>query len=44
MQIIEIRPVVGNNALHLAGYGSKGFTFVPYKTDGDLYLVKASLP
>lgn len=40
----RMRPVVGNNALHLAGYGPEGFTFVPYENDGGLYLVKARLP
>ncbi len=40
----RMRPVEGNNALYLAGYGSEGFTFVPYKNEGRFYLVKARLP
>ncbi len=40
----RIRPVEGNHALYLAGYGSDGFTFVPYKNEDRLYLVKAKLP
>ncbi len=40
----RIRPVVGNRSLYLAGYGSDGFTFVPYHSDDKLYLVKAKLP
>jgi len=40
----RMRPVVGNHALYLAGYGSEGFTFIPYQNDDNLYLVKAKLP
>jgi hypothetical protein len=40
----RMHPVVGNHALYLAGYGPKGFTFVLYENDGELYLVKAKLP
>ncbi len=40
----RMRPIVGNNGLHLAGYGPEGFTFVPYRNDGKFYLVKAKLP
>lgn len=37
-------PVIGNHSLYLAGYGSEGFTFVPYENEEKFYLVKASLP
>jgi hypothetical protein len=40
----RIRPVVGNHALYLAGYGAEGFTFIPYENEDKLYLVKARLP
>ena len=40
----RIRPVEGNHALYLAGYGSQGFTFIPYENEDKLYLVKAKLP
>jgi hypothetical protein len=39
----RMRPVVGNHSLYLAGYGSEGFTFVPYENEDNLYLVKAKL-
>jgi hypothetical protein len=40
----RMRPVEGNHALYLAGYGSDGFTFVPYENENTFYLVKARLP
>jgi hypothetical protein len=40
----RMRPVEGNHALYLAGYGSEGFTFVPYENEDRFYLVKARLP
>lgn len=40
----RMRPVVGNHSLYLAGYGSEGFTFMPYENEDKLYLVKAKLP
>ncbi len=40
----RMRPVVGNHALYLAGYGSEGFTFIPYENEDKFYLVKAKLP
>jgi hypothetical protein len=40
----RMRPVEGNHALYLAGYGSQGFTFIPYENEDRFYLVKAKLP
>jgi hypothetical protein len=40
----RMRPVEGNHALYLAGYGPQGFTFVPYENQDSFYLVKAKLP
>jgi hypothetical protein len=40
----RMKPVEGNRSLYLAGYGSDGFTFVPYHSEDKLYLVEAKLP
>lgn len=40
----RMRPAIGTHALYLAGYGSEGFTFIPYENEDKFYLVKAKLP
>jgi hypothetical protein len=40
----RMRPVEGDHALYLAGYGPEGFTFIPYRNEDRFYLVKAKLP
>jgi hypothetical protein len=40
----RMRPVEENHSLSLVGYGSDGFTFLPYHNGDKLYLVKAKLP